>query len=913
MEPNFSKLDDTRFPNFDTVHPYSYHNNFDYSKWFANTKVKIVNVLWNSTYDNVVKFKSNKERDEYFDSIDDAFTNEFKSNYNLGANNDSFSLPIPYDTAARYNYAVVDVPIVTSDVDLLPYENPNGVRRWFFFIDFITYEAPSTTNFHVSLDTWTTYINETKINYLLLERGHAPVSATNVDKYLADPINNNKYLMAPDVNFDDETQVNSSKFIPFGSGTKYICFASTVGYDSIDYALGVVKPGETWSDPTFSDTGDWFGWMLQVNNFGVGNGQDFSDQNAVVDSGIRNGNMTQNGLAIYAIYANDSNFLKDVERICPVFMRTIKACFVVDGDMLNWGKGHSIAGHTMWECVGVDSSVGDFKLNKEMFGYDKNESRFAKLYTYPYAYLELSNNRDKTVKVRIERTGNNIGVKMLTSVAFPVLDCRVFFTGINGVGSTEYEWKTLDNQTLRKIVPNGDWDKVCFDFDIPTYSIYMSAETAFMLNAANATFDNGKRQALVAYHNSVRSSNAARYTSAASANTGYDNSIRQADTAHKNSLAMANTTQANTGNLATCSYNNITAKIQADVTNRKNSDDASKGYTDNVTVLNMNNILAANQASITSTNLQNEASIATTKNSSQANVETSTINGAVSGAMSGGGDPLSSGILAIAGGITGAITAGITADSVNTNASIITQARADVVNANNEANKTIGVNQVEAAKQGTGFRILNNDNQTLVNTNLMQYQGSNNYNTTVQNAKNLHNTSVSNADNTYNTAKANASESRDTSVDNAARMNNIGVLNAQETLRNAGQTAKNAYLDAKRGVPVELTATTGDGIPTAFGQQGIQIRVRVQNWGAVNQAASHFARFGYALNQAWDVGSTGFTLMKNFTYWKASDIWVDVQNVASSDIATRISDIFMNGVTIWDNPNKIGKVNIYDN
>ena len=54
-------------------------------------------------------------------------------------------------------------------------------------------------------------------------------------------------------------------------------------------------------------------------------------------------------------------------------------------------------------------------------------------------------------------------------------------------------------------------------------------------------------------------------------------------------------------------------------------------------------------------------------------------------------------------------------------------------------------------------------------------------------------------------------------------------------------------------------------------------------------------------------------MMKSFTYWKASDIWIDVRNSGRSDIADSLSRMFYNGITVWSNPEKIGKVAIYDN
>ena len=91
------------------------------------------------------------------------------------------------------------------------------------------------------------------------------------------------------------------------------------------------------------------------------------------------------------------------------------------------------------------------------------------------------------------------------------------------------------------------------------------------------------------------------------------------------------------------------------------------------------------------------------------------------------------------------------------------------------------------------------------------------------------------------------------------------------------------------------------------------MKVRTQNDGAIRQAGDMFARYGYALNQIWDVRKTGLTLMKHFTYWKASDIWVDDRQSSTNAVNKSIEAMFMNGVTIWSNPDEIGRVSIYAN
>ena len=150
-----------------------------------------------------------------------------------------------------------------------------------------------------------------------------------------------------------------------------------------------------------------------------------------------------------------------------------------------------------------------------------------------------------------------------------------------------------------------------------------------------------------------------------------------------------------------------------------------------------------------------------------------------------------------------------------------------------------------------------------------------------------------------------------TSNANTARTREIGVINAKERLENARNAARVAQLDARRKGPVQLTEASGDASMWYHGMAGVQFRLRTQSDSAIAQTASQFARYGYALNQVWKV--TSLNLMRNFTYWKASDVWVDVRDVAGSAVGDAIGDILRRGVTVWRDPDKIGKVSVYDN
>lgn len=953
---DFSHLADTKFPNIETASPYALKNTFDYTRWVPDTKIHLVNVLWNNDYTNVVKFEDDNARDKWFDAIEDSFTLKLTSNARVVPDG-SIKLPLPYDVACRYNYLFVDIPLATSKEALIQNETDCGVRRWYFFVGDVSYSAPNTTVVYLQPDVWTNFIDSARLTYMMLERGHAPVYASDVDTYLSNPINNNRYLLAPDVNFDYESVVRDSKYVPVGAGTKYIVIASTAGYRQLQSgALGTIQDGSSFSKPTYSNTSDWYGYQLQVNGYGFGNGKDYSKLDAKVNMYNRPGDNMPTLLDTYAIPASDGSFLEDCRNSSPAFLRTIKAMFVVSEEMISLGTEFTFLGHTIYYVTGTNRSLDGYSLSKDMFHFDADEERFAKLYTFPYSRIEVSDNSGNTSEIRIENT-STIGARLLTSVAFPILDCRVYLTGVNGEGSQSYVWKNLNGKELDRQVPNGDWGSLLFELDIPTFALYIDAETSYMLDSYSSSLANAREVALTAYHNAVRSANlgyvngvasarnsheisvgdanTAQANANASASTVNSNAIDSANTEQANANAMAGTTRTNTNNMASAARSNTNATIAAASANASEANSASSSVMGNQNTIARWDTNDSNYVSISTTETNNQVSIATTKTSGQAGIASSIASGAVSGAMAGGGNPAMGAIGAIAGGVSGWVTGSISADAANSNASMMAQAAEDVTKATTNANSNIVGRHINASQQNTDRMNRARTNQTNNNNAALGTQRDNNYSAATTNASNLYTTQTGNSARTRNTAVNNAKRQYDTSVANASRTHTesifdadnilatsnanstrsreIGVINAKETLETAQYTASNRLLDARRGAPVKLTETSGDGANMYYGQNGIQFRLRTQSDSAIAQTAAQFARYGYALNQIWDVESSGLNLMKHFTYWKASDIWVDVRNVASSEIGAAIQRVFENGVTVWSNPDEIGKVGIYDN
>ena len=81
--------------------------------------------------------------------------------------------------------------------------------------------------------------------------------------------------------------------------------------------------------------------------------------------------------------------------------------------------------------------------------------------------------------------------------------------------------------------------------------------------------------------------------------------------------------------------------------------------------------------------------------------------------------------------------------------------------------------------------------------------------------------------------------------------------------------------------------------------------------GAIMSAGDQMMRFGYNLGQQWRMES--MQVMRYFTYWQASEVWCAGEGGALESAQQTIKDIFARGVTVWSDPEKIGKVSIYDN
>ena len=185
------------------------------------------------------------------------------------------------------------------------------------------------------------------------------------------------------------------------------------------------------------------------------------------------------------------------------------------------------------------------------------------------------------------------------------------------------------------------------------------------------------------------------------------------------------------------------------------------------------------------------------------------------------------------------------------------------------------------------------------------------------NAVNDKNTNNANASRTNSTIHANANRNYNANYTNAGYDDQERVENAKRLLENRADLYKANWYQSRLSRPI--VRGEGEGIDNGTGSatyrnmriQGLSIRVKTEPMGLLKRVADYFARFGYNIDQEWKV--TNLCLMKNFTYWRARDIWVNTGEGAN-DVASKVlTNVFMNGVTVWNNPDIVGRVGVYDN
>ena len=856
----FPHLDNaTSFPGAD-VHVYDqYANTYDYNMWTPKTKIKLCHVKWRNDGHDAVKFRDDAERDAWFDALNGETVHLDTSMYIARADTDGIKIPVPYMTAQRYNYIVVDF---TSDILQSPLQQPDCQARYHYYITGVTAEAPNTTTVVLQRDVWTDYINTTTINGLLLERGHAPLIDTTPEKLLENPRENSEDLLAPDVNYGGAAnRITDIKSTVLTGGDKYMCFACSFGAIRLEEMARTRGVDIAATEPVYgANDGIVSSWTWGTAGIDVSGcrtlGTPYASQRG----------RTPNNWTVFALRASDvtGEYINDLFAYYPHIASGIGACFVLSADMCARGTSAPVMvnGIAWMTVIDTERTLGGITLTPEDFDMPSEVADVAKLYVSPYSVLEITDTWGKTTTINIEDCGR-LSVRTLVSVAYPLVRQVAYLDGYGADGSTTIAVSNLTGETISGHLPNADVLATVISYDIPTYALQRRNIDAYRGANYNRTIRQNRENAITTYENTAQAANTARDNANDSAATARDN------TARTNAAQTANTAR---GVLRDQKISDETVDTRNDIldaaTKRLDADNATAN----------SKIRTDRDWDVT---LMNETYVTNTQTNAISSV-TSMIGTVGGAALSVAGGGAAAGL---ASAISGAALQGYNTGIAITNSEKLNKAANDAAYA--KADKATSANTEQTAHAKTQAT------ETTTRTN-------------TQTVKTMQLATAAATDmtaNTVNASNGNAAASYNTATGNAARTRNQAVTNAKRSMLTTRDNATNTYRDMYNQPPAPVGAYSGDPWADEMAQRAYTIKVRTQAKGALMQAGMYMLRYGIASNKLYN--RPNLTPCRHYTYWRADDVWL-TNDIAPNDALDAIRDRFAAGVTIWSDPTEIG-------
>lgn len=516
------------FPNLDNVDVYRYDNTLDYSRFKPTARLKMCNVPWCGDYDNVVKFDDDAARDAWFDALEGETVN-LDTMFNVKPDGAS-KVPVPVTSAQGYNYLVVDLPRMTSDAQPLAYAAGERKRRYCYFIQDAQQLSPNSTRLLLTLDVWTTYINEMQFDYVLLERGHAPVAESSVADYLANPRENSAYLLSDDVNTGGEPFVETARAVKnYSAETQRACIAT---YADLQGDLGTASAPKV---PAISEP----------------------DTSGVLAP------------RVYSVAVGDLQpFLRALEANAPWMKSTVLGVFFAPSDLLTQSAPFALWGVPVTILDAVQKIETFMRPGVEDFGYPVQAAGFAKLYTYPYAAIRIGDERGQTSTVRIEDLGAD-GIQLASAVnlVMPYISIDARLLGIAGA-TDSLTFQTIEGRTYSY---GGAWGEYLKSWNLPVMQVSQSAAshaaytTVYSRAHARLAADNALASALAS--NATANTNANNSAKNVTDNNAVNTAANTAVTKNANDWALTGASASNKKLAADCNADNAASTAMTGLQN----------------------------------------------------------------------------------------------------------------------------------------------------------------------------------------------------------------------------------------------------------------------------------------------------------------------------------------------------------
>ena len=440
---NFPKMNSGDFPHIDNVNVNQWTNEFDYSRYDSlQMKLTICAVPWDmgeahignrtiSGIGNIVYFETPENRDAWFERIPDNQCFRFETKYKDLPHDGYIDVPLPFDIASRFNYIMQEFEPFANDESYVAYESENGHRKWFWFIREVEYLAPNTTRLHIMDDAFQTWIYDIDITGMILERGHAPLFEVTAGEYLENPLANCTNLLSEDVNAGVAEIARQGYTHIFNADSTYALIVTS----SNPLVSWGTKADDDWHTP-----GIW--------------------------------NTREQGVPSYFAFVfpsgNLSTFLDNVRSSVPQFVQTIKAIAFVSDDMVSLGQSFTFADVLCHRVLSSYTTSPFAHLTLDDFGYDKRYRNIAKLYTYPYAKIVITDENGSQTEIKIENTNGNIEIESSLNLVFPWLSIN---SHLMGIGASPRSNITFTNVSQRNMPIQGNWYEYVYDWNIPTFGV----------------------------------------------------------------------------------------------------------------------------------------------------------------------------------------------------------------------------------------------------------------------------------------------------------------------------------------------------------------------------------------------------------------------------------------------------------
>lgn len=809
MSKEFPHLDDTRFPDLQTANVYKYRNELDYDRYEVSTKIKMLNVPWCGDYDNAVYFETREERDKWFDS-QKGTVKEMPTMFRLYADGD-IKVELPIDECMGYNYVMIDYGKAPYQAEETKY------GKMFYFISDMKQDSVNTTRLQLAVDYWTTYIYDMGITYVNLERGHAPMAKTDADMYLDNPLDNSEYLLTDDVSYGYLQRVTATENVIFNDYTG----------DLRDMTLGFQTSASMEKS-----------WQIDGNpcipTAAFESSQAFSSVDPFVIE-----DLTQ-----------WEAFRDTVMEQCPQFFETVKGMFIVPKKLLTYSTDFDFCGFTCHFLASHgDKSQGGIKLEKGMFGYPEDYADIAKLYTYPYAAIEVTDFKGSTMQIRVEDTAGSVDVRTMMCDMYPFLGIEAYLTGIGSGGRSELRFQ---NNFTHTMTIGGRYYDFSTKWNIPVFSVQLTPQADWELNGkigADATIANVNTQLTLNKDNMDLSNKATKDMTAN--NQQVERSI----------FGLSKWLQG---------WNGEFEKILSE---EMLKNDVDYGTT-TVTNTNIGSIIQAGVG--VAAGIAGGASSALPQGS---HIGAAHSNGNASGY------------------ITSDLVSGV-ANAVNTgvNVAVSSLNYLALVTKNRNALQAYWGNMDTTFLSGGGY------NYSIWNSTT-QYDYKR---LLAQQAAVAGGTYVSD-DVDHGTSKT---ETVTGTNEIGIKLKQDVYDNTKEAQTETSTRTYDAKMNqtylSNHPTFGQLTGTS-DIISKPF---GLSFNAVTQSRNAIRQAAEQFMRYGYALNMQWRVRT--FNVMPKFSYWKCSSVYCSDSGVYEGGQAM-VKSILERGITVWRNPDDVGVTSIYEN